>query len=256
MILADAHVHLHAYPDPAGIVARARARDVHLLVAVSIDLASSRRSIDLAAQFVGVVAAVGFHPSWLTAPLTPADLAALEQLARHPSVGFIGEIGLDGVEAKLSVEDQRQAFRAQLDLADRLSLPVNLHIRDAFPAAIAELAARGLPSAGAVVHYFVGDPALAGRLLDLGLYLSVGKPVIRPENAALRAAIRGIPLDRLLLETDAYPLPGRTTEPADIGDIAREVAHLRGCSLEEVARATTDNLRRLLGARGPLGAVE
>jgi TatD DNase family protein len=98
-----------------------------------------------------------------------------------------------------------------------------------------------------IVHYFVGDEALAAAYLGCGCALSVGKPATRAENAALRAAVPTIPPERLLLETDSYPLPGRTTEPRDLVHVCQAVAELRGESPRGVAQATTHNFRRLLG---------
>jgi len=108
------------------------------------------------------------------------------------------------------------------------------------------LAHAGIPDAGAVLHYFVGEAELARRALDLGLFLSVGKPVTRVENEHLRRAVATVPLDRLLLETDSYPLPGRTTEPADVGLVAMAVARLLGRPVETIAEVTTANLLRML----------
>jgi TatD DNase family protein len=239
---------LHAYADPEALVERARAAGVATIVAVSVDLASSRETVRLARAIPRVVAAVGLHPSHLEGLVAPETLAELESLARDPDVGFIGEIGLDAVEARVGVGVQVEAFRAQLDLAGRLGRPVNLHLRGAVGEAIdllSELDYSRRPAA--VVHYFVGGPDLARRYLDLGLYLSIGKPVTREENLELRAAVREIPLERLLLETDSYPLPGRRTEPRDIGVVAAAVAALKGLDPVEVADVTTANLLRLLG---------
>jgi len=248
-MLADSHVHLHAYADPAGLLRRAKAAGVVTVVGVSVDLASSRETIEIAQQHSGVVAAVGFHPVYLHSTPSRADLDTLAALAADPRVGFIGEIGLDVVEAPLDLASQSAVFRAQLDLARQLRKPVNLHVRDAIDRALSILVADGLPTAGAVWHYFTGDAALAERLVRAGLYLSVGKPVTRPENLALRAAVATIPLERLLLETDSYPLPGRATEPADLPMVAAAVAEVTGRASDEVARATTENLWAMLSSR-------
>jgi len=101
-----------------------------------------------------------------------------------------------------------------------------------------------------IVHYFVGDLPGATRWLDLGCALSVGKPITRPENAALREAVAAIPLERLLLETDTYPLPGRTTEPAHLLQIAQAVADLKHLPIETIAEQTTVNFCRLLRVPG------
>ncbi len=246
MLLSDSHVHLHAYRDVRGLLQRARRADVGLLVSVAVDLASSRRTIDIARRNPGVVTAVGLHPSHLEAPLDAATLEDLELLARDPVVGFIGEIGLDAIEARVGIDVQRAAFAAQIELAQKLDLPVNLHVRGAFDEAFDVLARTGVPDAGAVLHYFVDGTEIARPALDLGLCLSVGKPVTRVENERLRQAVAMVPRDRLVLETDSYPLPGRKTEPADVKLVALAVSRLFGSSLEAIADATTANLLRML----------
>lgn len=251
---SDSHVHLHAYPDAEvhRLLHRAAMADVGLLGAVSVDLASARRTVAIAAahpRSPRVVAAVGFHPVYLRAVPSETDLRLLEVLAADPSVGFIGEIGLDSVEASLPFSEQIAALRAQLALVGRVGKPVNLHLRGAIEPALTILDQEGTAAIGAVFHYFVGGEDLALRALDRGLYLSIGKPVTRPENGALRAAVRQIPLRRLLLETDTYPLPDRVTEPADVRRVAQAVAELKGIPVETVAAVTTANLRGLLSRK-------
>lgn len=243
-MLADSHAHLHLYADPDPLIARARSAGIETIVAVAIDLPSSIRNVELARIYPEIVAAVGFHPSHLIAPLTEHDLAALRRLLADPLVGFVGEIGLDAIEYQAPLQIQEAAFQAQLGLAKSAGLTVNLHVRGPFDRAFDLLRDMGMAER-AILHYFVGDWSLASRALDLGLSLSVGKPATRPENHALRDAIRWTPLDRLLLETDSYPLSGRTTEPRDVGLVAQAVADLKGLSVARVEVATTANLTRL-----------
>ncbi len=246
--LADSHVHLHWYDDVAGLLRRASAAGVNIVVGVGIDLDSSRKTVELAREFPTVVAAVGFHPMFFDATLGEAELAELAELARDPAVGFIGEIGVDTVEAVVPLELQLAVLRSELAIARQTGRAVNLHLRGAIDAAFETIAVDGLPERGGVFHYFSGDSDLASRALDLGLHLAVGKPITRPENAALRDAIARVPLERLLLETDSYPLSGRNTEPADVVLVAQAVADLKDCSVAEVGAATTGNLRRLCRA--------
>ncbi len=252
MGLADSHVHLHAFADPRALLARARRAGVQLFVGFGVDLATSRETIDVARQEHGVVAAVGLHPVHLVEALDlDRAIAEIKTLTTDPRVGFIGEIGLDVVDGNVGLDRQLAAFEAQLRLAARLDRPVSLHVQGAFDEAFAAIRRVGLPAAGGVVHYFVGDDALARRALDLGLHLSVGKPVTREANRGLREVVSRLSMDRLLLETDAYPLPGRSTEPRDVVAVAEAVAGLSGLSPMAVADATTANLLRLLGDRAP-----
>jgi TatD DNase family protein len=256
-MFADSHVHIHAYADPEGLLERAVAAGVDRIVGISVDLTTARRTLAIARQarlyrrtgtdWPTVIAAVGLHPALSRSLPVAATYQVLGDLAGDPLVGFIGEIGLDAAEAYLALPMQAMVFRAQLGLARQLGKPVNLHVRGAVDAALEILGADGVPERGAVFHYFTGDAELAERLLAAGLFISVGKSVTRPENADLRAAVQDIPLERLLLETDSYPLPGRTTEPREIPRIAQAVAELKGLPIERVAEATTENLRRICG---------
>ena len=255
MKLSDSHVHLHAFADPDGLLARARKAGVNLILGVGVDLATSRQTIDIARHQPGVFAAVGLHPAHLRDDLAlDRALDEVEVLAHEPRVGFIGEIGIDLVEGTLSLERQSATFEAQLRLAIRLQLAVNLHIQGAFDEALNVIRRIGLPKPGGVIHYFVGDETLARRAFDLGLAISVGKPVIRERNDPLRRAVRLVPLESLLLETDSYPLPGRKTEPSDVVRVAEEVAALKRLPIEDVAEATTANLVKMLGDRSVLAS--
>jgi TatD DNase family protein len=248
--LADSHVHLHAYDDAAiaGMLDRAQASGVDRVVAVSVDLPSARRTLQIAGRHPDpVVAAVGLHPGHLTEMPDDATWAALEQLAEHPLVGAIGECGVEGVDGKASGLVQLAALARHARLAVRLGKPLLLHLRgdDLIGPALGVLASASVEPGRAVVHYFVGDGILAGRYLAAGLLIAVGKPMTRLGH--LQDAVRtAIPLDRLLLETDTYPLQGRTTEPADVRLVAEAVAKLKRISPAEVAEATSANLAALL----------
>lgn len=218
---------------------RARDAGVGMLLNVGVDFESSRGAAALARKHPEILAAAGVHPR----RLRNEDVADIEAMLREEDAVAIGEVGLEYAPDAAPPERQRAFFAACVDLARRLDVGVSLHVVGAHDDALAMLKEAG--PVRAAVHYFQGDAALAARYLEAGCLISVGKPVMR--LPALKAAIPGIPLDRLLLETDTYPLPGRTTEPKDIADVCRAVAELRGEPLHRVAEATTTNLRRLLG---------
>ncbi len=251
-MLTDCHVHLDRYPpgQVAGMLARAEAAGVGLILTAALDAASARRASALARRYPRVRAGVGLHPLWVHGPVPARTWAQLTALAAQPGVVVWSECGLDYRAGHVAPAEQRAAFQRQLELARELGLAAIVHVVDAAADALALLTATGM-AVRAAVHYFTGDWALAERYLAAGLLLSVGKPVTRPENATLRAAVRAIPLDRLLLETDTYPLPGRTTEPANVREVAAAVAALHGVPVETVAAATCANLARLLGDRFP-----
>ena len=229
---------------------RAAAAGVATVLSVGTDSASSRAAVRLAGIHDGVWAAVGTHPLRVPGFVDrPAELRALAGLATRPKVVAIGEVGLDGSAGQPpdALARQRSFFESCLDLSATTNLPLVLHVVGAHDLAL-DLLARRAPIRG-VVHYFVGDAALAARYLELGCLISVGKPVTRPAEAALRAAIAAIPLHRLLLETDTYPLPGRATEPRDVVAVCASVAAIRGIGARVVAAGTTENVRRLFRAR-------
>lgn len=256
-MFADSHVHLDRYTDEevAALLARARQASVTRFLTVGVDLASSQQAILLAQQHPGLLAAVGLHPISLAEDFSsqmPHSQERLRTLAQHsPQVVAIGEAGIDLLEAHVFLETQRQAFRLQLHLAYELKLPLVLHQQESEAPCQEILQAlqqeRG-EALAVIVHYFVGDPASASRWLEVGCYISVGRPVTRSDNVALREAVASIPLERLLLETDTYPLPGRDTEPAHILQIAQAVAELKQLPVATIAEQTTANFCRLFRA--------
>jgi TatD DNase family protein len=246
--LFDCHSHLDRYPSRTltPMLTRAVAAGVGAVITAGTDPTSSGRCVALAARHELLRAGVGLHPNRVLGPAPERTYAALDELAAAPAVVVWSECGLDYRDGPAPPAVQRAAFERQLALARAHGLAAIVHVVDAADDALAILRATGM-AARSAIHYFVGDPALAERYLTAGLYLSVGKPVIRQEHAALRDAVRRAPLDRLLVETDTYPLPGRATEPADVARVAATLAELRGATLAAVVAATGANLAGLLG---------
>jgi TatD DNase family protein len=253
-VLADSHVHLDRYrPEVVdGMLRRAAAVGAGRLLTVGVDVETSAAAVTLAGRLGGVRAAVGVHPTRVAGlPDPDRALRAVARLAGERGVAAIGEVGLELAEdadAETAAR-QRRFFEGCLELAATLELPLALHVvgKAGHEATLGLLGRLGGPPAGAVVHYFVGDAALARRYLEAGCHISVGKPVTRPPGRALREAVARAPLERLLLETDTYPLPGRATEPRDVADVCRAVAELRGLDPAEGAARTTENYVRLFG---------
>ena len=250
--LVDSHAHLDFKDfnkDRDAVVRRALEAGVELIINVGFDLASSRKGVDLAASYTCIYAAVGIHPH--DAAAVPHDyLAQLETLAVAPGVVALGEMGLDFYRDRSPRPRQRKVFREQLALARRLDMPVILHDRDAHAELIQILREDGLPAAGGVLHCFSGDLALAREAMALGLYISIAGPVTYPRNQDLRAVAAAIPVEKMLLETDApflSPVPqrGRRNEPAYVAFTAETVAALRGCTAAELGSACLANTRRL-----------
>ena len=258
MGLIDSHCHLD-FPqfdaDRDEVLARAVEAGVTALINPGADLESSRRAVALAEQYENVYAAVGVHPHDASTLDDPA-LAELRQLAAHPKVVAIGEIGLDYYRDLSPRPQQRAAFDAQLALAADLNLPVIVHQREAAMDVLAALrawASAGHP--GCVLHAFSGDEAVAGEAVALGFFVGLGGPLTFTNARRLAEIVPRLPLDRLLVETDApylapHPYRGRRNEPAYVVLVAQRLAELRGLPLETVTRQVTENTRRAFRLAG------
>lgn len=207
----------------------------------------------LARRFPEVAPAFGVHPMHSNL-LTPEILAELLRLS--PLAVAIGEIGLDYALETPSRDLQQQAFRSQLRLALRSGLPVLLHCRQAFRDLLAILAEEGAGQLAGVMHAFSGSPETARDCVRLGLHISLAGSVTYRNAVRPPAVAAWVPLERLLLETDAPDLPpephrGGINLPEYLLDTARRVAEIRGITLEHLARATTDNAQRLFWPGAP-----
>ena len=270
MTLVDTHAHLDFGKfdgDRQAVIQRAREAGVGAIVNVGADLASSQRAVKLAEAHEGIYAAVGMHPHDAKA-LDGAALAHLRELARHPKVVAVGEIGLDFYRDLSPRDMQRRAFRAQLAWAAKLGKPVVIHDRDAHDEILEMLedwagGLQGSPLAGrlGVLHTFSGDLGMAERAIELGFYISISGPVTYHNARHLPDVVRALPMERLLVETDCpfltpHPHRGKRNEPAYVRLVAERVAVLKGLPLDRVAEATTANAQRLFGlANFGLGEV-
>jgi TatD DNase family protein len=249
--LVDTHCHLDLKEfdaDREAVLERAREAGVQRVLVPGTDLASSRRAVALAEQHAVLRAAVGVHPNE-AGDFSLETLAELRDLAQHPKVDAIGEIGIDLYWHTVAVEKQQQAFRAQLELASELERPVIIHDREAHAEVMAGLR-EVTPPAGVVLHAFSGDEALAQQAVAAGFYLGVDGPLTYKKNETLRGVFRTVPLERIVIETDApYLTPqarrGTRNEPAFVRSVAEKLAEVRASTLAQVAVATTGNAAHL-----------
>ncbi len=246
----DTHVHLDdsAFdPDRDAVVARAVAAGVTAMICAGTSVEGSRRAVSLAERHPQVFAAVGVHPQQ-AALLTDAAVRELAVLARHPRVVAIGETGLDYARGRGDAIVQQRAFAAQARLARETGLPLVVHNREA-----SEDVERILDNeevCAVVMHCFNGSPDLAARWARAGWMISVAGPLTFPKADVLREAARRVPLDRLLVETDApylspVPVRGRRCEPGFVVHTARMLAGLRHMSDEALASVLADNAARV-----------
>ena len=248
MSLVDSHCHLDDEKfdaDRAQVIERALAVGVEMMMAIGtggeLDVA-----IQQAERYPFIYATIGVHPHD-AAKATPDTFARLRDLAGHPKVLAIGEIGLD-YHYDFSPRDvQRSVFERQLELAVEFGKPVVIHTREAWEDTM--VAVTSLPHGG-IMHCFTGDAVQAQQALDLGFHLSFGGVLTFPKAESLREAARITPEDRLLVETDCpylAPVPhrGKRNEPAFIVDTARRLAEVRGVTPETIGECTTRNFRNL-----------
>ncbi len=249
MPLLDPHAHLSFSQfdaDREAVIRRARESGLIAVIEIGADLESSRAAVTLAEQYDFIYAAVGIHPHD-TETLTPMVLAELRELARHPKVVAIGEIGLDYYRDLSPRPAQRRAFEAQLALAAELGRPVVIHCREAWEDTLTMLQGWG---GGGVIHSYSGGPGHLDEVLALGFFIGLSGPVTFPKSERLRAVAAAVPLERLLVETDCpyltpQPHRGERNEPAYVRYVVEEIARVRGLPVEEVARATAENAQRL-----------
>lgn len=252
--LVDTHCHLDFesfHDDVAEVVERAAAAGVTRIIVPSLDLDNAAAVLALAGRFPGVYAAVGVHPN-SAAGWQDDWIERLRELARHPKVVAIGEVGLDYYWDKTPAKTQHRALAAQLELAAELHLPVIIHNRNASADTLHLLSTSLLIDSArpGVLHSFSGDWAAAEAALEMGFCLGFTGPLTYKKADELRDIAARAPLDRILVETDApflapHPHRGRRNEPAHVRLVAERLAEVRGLTLEEVAGATTANALRL-----------
>jgi TatD DNase family protein len=250
----DSHCHLTAEQfdtDREQVIQRALDAGVTQMLTLATDVASSRAVIALAERYAGVYAAIGIHPESVRDTGTD-DLHVLRELASHPLVVAIGEIGLDYYWDKTTAQLQQDWFEKQLELAAELNLPVAIHDRDAHAAILETLERKRDLKVRGVLHAFSGDAAMALRAMDLGFVVSFGGPITFKNNKHAPDLLGALPIEKLLIETDSpyltpHPHRGKRNEPANLVLVAERIAELKGLSSEQVATRTTINAQTLFG---------
>jgi len=249
-MLIDSHCHLNfdAFDDdrPA-VLARAVEAGIIAIINPATTLADSRRIIALAEEIPNLYAAIGFHPN--DAAACDADsLVALRELAGHPKVVAIGEIGLDYYWDEAPRPVQRRVFEQQLELARTVDKPVIIHQRESAADTMAVLRqwAAGGDHPGLVLHSFSGDLPMAQEAVQLGFYIGITGPVTFKNAKHLPEVVTTVPAERLLVETDApflspHPFRGKRNEPARVKLVAEKIAALRQTSVEVLSRQLTQN---------------
>lgn len=252
MRLIDSHCHLDATEfdhDRVEVIGRALASGVIAQVIPAVSAATFPALARLCRGRSDLFAAYGLHPMYLQQHADSDIDWVRDALSREPAVA-VGECGLDFYIDNLDPERQRALFDAQLRLAHDADLPLILHARRAVDEVILRL--RRVGGLRGVVHSFSGSPEQARQLFQLGFHLGIGGPVTYERAQRLRGIVAHMPIDQLLLESDAPDQPtasarGSRNEPASLVEVATTIAALRGVDVADIAAATTTNAIRLFG---------
>lgn len=255
-MLVDTHCHLDFRrfdTDREKVLLRAAEAGVKRIIVPAIDLQNCADVLTLAGRYSSVFAAVGVHPN-SAAAWNQSWLNQVRQFAKHPKVIAIGEIGLDYYWDDAPKEDQHSAFLSQLNLAANLDLPAIIHNRESSEDVIrllSESALAGCERPG-VLHSFSAEWHVAEAALEMGFYIGITGPVTFKKADSLRDIVSRLPLNRIVVETDAPFLApqqrrGKRNEPAFVAYVAEQIATLHDLSSEEIARITSANAQRLFG---------
>lgn len=270
-ILFDSHAHLnnetYSERELEAVVRAIENSAVEYVVDIGFDLESSMKAVEHSKKYPWCYATVGFHPHDVKS-MTEEDLILLKGLAAKPKAVAIGEIGLDYYRNLSPREDQQYWFREQIRLALELKMPISIHDRDAHQDIMNILKEEGVFSndrkaqfpkkktgegdARLLMHCYSGSEELAEQYVKLGATISIAGPVTYKNARKTVEVVEQIPLDYLLIETDApyltpEPLRGKQNKSPNVEFTARKIAEIKGISYEEVAKVTNENARRFYG---------
>ncbi|HEX6594953.1 MAG TPA: TatD family hydrolase, partial [Bacillota bacterium] len=248
----DTHVHLNAKQfkdDREEVIQRAFRNGVQYMVVVGFNQETIPLAIEIAEKYETIYAAVGWHPVDAI-DMTDDDLTWIEELSAHSKVVAIGEMGLDYHWDHSPQDVQKEVFRKQIRLAKKVQMPIIVHNREATEDIIEILREEGAEDVGGIMHCYNDSVRYVEACLDMDFYISLGGTVTF-KNAPLPQEVAAhVPLDRLLIETDApylapHPNRGKRNEPAYVQLVAQKIADIRNISFEQVSEITTNNAFKL-----------
>ena len=250
----DSHCRLNLLAQEEGgldaVIAQAKENSVDHIVCIAIDRASCTEVLDIAKHYPNMSASAGIHPNVEAIPEETLTVEQLVDLAAHDKIIAIGETGLDYFRSEGDLEWQRDRFRIHIAAAKQTHKPLIIHTREARDDTMAILEQEDAQQAGGIIHCFTENWQTAQRALDIGFYISLSGIVTFKNAKDLQEVAKKLPLDRILIETDApylAPMPhrGKTNKPAFVKHVAEFLAELRGDTVENIAQATSDNFHRL-----------
>lgn len=251
-MLFDTHVHMNArqfIEDRDEVIQRAFDTGVNYMVVVGFDHETIPLAIEIAEQYETIYAAVGWHPVDAI-DMKDEDLAWIEELSKHPKVVAIGEMGLDYHWDKSPKDIQKDVFRRQIQLAKKVNMPIIIHNREATEDIIQILQEENAHEVGGIMHCYNDSVKYVQECLDMNFYISLGGPVTFKNAPLPKEVAVQVPIDRLLVETDApylapHPNRGKRNEPAYVKLVAEKIAELREMPFEELCDQTTKNALKL-----------
>lgn len=251
-MIFDTHTHLNTEQFQADIpetIARATDLGVTEMAVVGFDTPTIAKSLALSQKYDHIYSIIGWHPTEAGSYTNEIEQDLREKLT-GPKVVGLGEIGLDYYWMEDPKEVQESVFRRQIALAKEVNLPISIHTRDAMEDTYRILKEEGVPARGGIMHSFSGDATWAEKFLALGMHLSFSGVVTFKKATDVQAAAQIVPLDRLLVETDApylapVPYRGKRNEPGYTRYVVEKIAELREMTVEQVAAQTTENAHRL-----------
>lgn len=253
-MLIDTHVHLNADQydeDLQPVIDRALEAGVDRMIVVGFDEKTITRTMELIEQYDFIYGVIGWHPVDAI-DFTEDNYNWIKELATHDKIVAIGEMGLDYHWDKSPKDVQKSVFRRQIALAKELKKPIVIHNREATQDVVDILKEENAAEVGGVMHSFSGSKEICDEILKLNFIISLGGPVTFKNAKQPKEVAQHVPLDKLIVETDApyltpHPYRGKRNEPAYVKLVAEQIAELRGISYEELAAATTQNAERLFG---------
>lgn len=255
-MLFDTHAHLNAEQfeeDLKDVIERAQQEGVENMVIVGFDRPTITKAMELVEKYEFMYASVGWHPVDAI-DMTDDDLAWIEELASHPKVVALGEMGLDYYWDKSPKEIQKEVFRKQIKLAKKVKLPIIIHNREATADIVDILREEGAGEVGGIMHCFSGSVEVAEECIQMNFHISLGGPVTFKNARKPKEVAEAIPLEKLLIETDCpylapHPYRGKRNEPSYVRLVAEQIAEIKGIPFEEVAKQTTNNAKKLFGIK-------
>jgi TatD DNase family protein len=255
-MLIDTHAHLDGeafQEDQAEVIARARANGVSTIINIGFNNETIPSTMALAEKYDFIYAAVGWHPQDAK-DMTDADFDHIRELCAHPKVVAIGEIGLDYYWDTSPKDVQHTVFRRQIRLARELGKPIIIHNRDAHDDVVRILREEKAAEVGGIMHCYSGSWEIAKMCLAMNFYISFGGPVTFKNAKQPKEVLKQVPLDRLLIETDAPylcpdPFRGKRNESAYVKYVAEAAAALKEMPFEEIAAITSANAKRVFGLK-------